>query len=113
MTLRLDGAAGCRFCGGALHSFIDLGMSPLCESYLTADRLDAMEPFYPLHVRVCADCLLVQLPQFVPPEEIFTEYAYFSSYSEAWLDHARNYVEMITARLRLGPAEPRRRAREQ
>ncbi len=79
-------------------------MSPLCESYLTADRLDAMEPFYPLHVRVCADCLLAQLPEFVPPEEIFTEYAYFSSYSEAWLDHARDYVEMITERLRLGPA---------
>jgi SAM-dependent methyltransferase len=104
MTLRLDGAAGCRFCGGALHSFIDLGMSPLCESYLTADRLDAMEPFYPLHVRVCADCLLAQLPQFVPPEEIFTEYAYFSSYSQAWLAHARDYVGMITERLRLGPA---------
>src|ERR1700722_19634415 len=104
MTLRLDGAAGCRFCGGALHSFIDLGMSPLCESFVTADRLDAMEPFYPLHVRVCADCLLVQLPQLVAPEEIFTEYAYFSSYSEAWLDHARNYVEMITQRLQLGPA---------
>jgi SAM-dependent methyltransferase len=103
MTSRSNASAGCRFCGGALHSFVDLGMSPLCESYLPADRLDAMEPFYPLHVRVCADCLLVQLPQFVPPEEIFTEYAYFSSYSQAWLDHARDYVETITRRLSLGP----------
>jgi SAM-dependent methyltransferase len=104
MIFRPDALTGCRFCGGALHSFVDLGMSPLCESYIPADRLDAMEPFYPLHVRVCGDCLLVQLPQFVPPEEIFTEYAYFSSYSKAWLDHARDYVEMITKRLQLGPA---------
>jgi SAM-dependent methyltransferase len=104
MIPRPDASSGCRFCGGALHSFVDLGMSPLCESFLTADRLDAMEPFYPLHVRVCADCLLAQLPQFVPPEEIFTEYAYFSSYSQAWLAHARDYVGMITERLRLGPA---------
>jgi SAM-dependent methyltransferase len=92
----------CRFCGGPLHSFVDLGMSPLCESFLPADKLDAMEPFYPLHVRICGDCLLAQLPEFVPPEEIFTEYAYFSSYSKAWLDHARGYVDMISNRLKLG-----------
>jgi SAM-dependent methyltransferase len=96
-------ARSCRFCGGALHSFVDLGMSPLCESFVAADRLDAMEPFYPLHVRLCEECLLAQLPELVAPEEIFGEYAYFSSYSKAWLDHARRYVETISQRLRLGP----------
>ena len=78
-------------------------MSPLCESFLAADRLDGMEPFYPLHVRICGECFLAQLPEFVPPAEIFTEYAYFSSYSEAWLEHARRYVDMIVERLELGP----------
>jgi SAM-dependent methyltransferase len=94
---------GCRFCGAGLkHTFVDLGMSPLCESYLTADQLSQMEAFYPLHVFVCEKCFLVQLPEYVAPEHIFTEYAYFSSYSESWLRHARNYVEMISNRLRLG-----------
>ncbi len=76
-------------------------MSPLCESFVPADRLEEMEPFYPLHVRACTRCWLVQLPSFVPPEEIFTEYAYFSAYSTAWVEHARAYVEMIRARLDL------------
>jgi hypothetical protein len=80
---------------------VDLGMSPLCESYLTADELDRMEPFYPLHVYVCHQCLLVQVPEHVSPEAIFREYAYFSSYSDSWLAHARAYVAMITARLGL------------
>jgi C-methyltransferase C-terminal domain/Putative zinc binding domain/Methyltransferase domain len=94
--------AACRFCGTPLgRTVVDLGMSPLCESFLRAEELDAMEPFYPLHVRVCEGCHLVQLPVFVPPEEIFTEYAYYSSYSDAFVDHAREYVEMITRRLRL------------
>jgi SAM-dependent methyltransferase len=92
----------CRFCGGALrHTFVDLGMSPLCESYVPPDRADAMEPFYPLHARVCEGCLLVQLGSYVPAEEIFTEYAYFSSYSDSWVAHARKYVEMTIERFAL------------
>src|SRR5437867_10869157 len=78
-----------RFCGAPLrHTFIDLGMSPLCESYLRADQVNAMEPFYPLRVYVCDRCFLVQLQEYVRREEIFTEYAYFSSYSDSWLEHA-------------------------
>ncbi len=79
-------------------------MSPLCESYLTADQLDHPENFYPLHAYVCAECFLVQVPQYVKPEEIFTEYAYFSSYSDSWLAHARAYVDTTTTRFRLTPA---------
>jgi len=86
----------CRFCGTPLrHTFVDLGMSPLCESYLRADQLNEMEPFYPLHVYVCDRCFLVQLQEYVRREEIFTEYAYFSSYSDSWLDHARRYTEQM------------------
>ena len=97
--------ATCRFCGEPLrHTFIDLGMSPLCESYLTAEQLNAMEPFYPLHVRVCAQCFLVQLEEYVQAEAIFTEYAYFSSYSDSWLQHARRYVEAMTQRFQLNAA---------
>ena len=76
-------------------------MQPLCESYIKAEELNRMEPFYPLHVRVCDNCFLVQLDEYVSPKEIFSEYAYFSSYSEAWLAHARNYVDMIAERLQL------------
>jgi len=93
----------CRFCGRPLtRIFVDLGMSPLCESFLSAEQLDRMEPFYPLLVRVCDGCFLVQLAEYVRPAEIFTDYAYFSSYSTSWLDHAQRYVEAITARLALG-----------
>ena len=92
----------CRFCGGCLTGLVDLGMSPLCESYLTSEQLNTMEPFYPLAAYVCRDCLLVQLQEYVAPERIFSEYAYFSAYSDAWLDHARRYVEAITERLGLG-----------
>jgi SAM-dependent methyltransferase len=92
----------CRFCGKPLeHTFVDLGMQPLCESYVSADQLNQMEPFYPLHTFVCDSCFLVQLQEYVSPKDIFSEYAYFSSYSRAWLDHARRYVEMITRRLDL------------
>jgi SAM-dependent methyltransferase len=95
----------CRFCGTALeHRVVDLGMSPLCESYVAAEDLDRMEPFYPLHVWVCQRCFLVQLNEYVAPEEIFTEYAYFSSYSSSWLEHAKDYVALITERLGLGPS---------
>src|SRR5437870_6712016 len=76
-------------------------MSPLCESYLDADQLDEMEPFYPLRVYVCDQCLLVQLQEYVSPETIFREYAYFSSYSDSWVDHARVYTDRIIERLQL------------
>jgi SAM-dependent methyltransferase len=102
-TERISTAAHCRFCKAALrHTFVDLGMSPLCESYLTVDQLNGMEPFYPLHVKVCDECFLVQLEQYVSAEHIFTEYAYFSSYSDSWLRHSSNYVDMISERLGLG-----------
>ena len=71
-------------------------MSPLCESFLDAEQIRRMEPFYPLHVFACEQCYLVQLEAFVPPDEIFTEYAYFSAFSTAWVEHARQYVELIT-----------------
>ena len=94
----------CRHCGTPLqHTLIDLGMSPLCESFLTQDQLDAPETYYPLHARVCHSCWLVQLPEFVSPAHIFTEYAYFSSYSTTWVAHAARYCEMIKSRLGLGP----------
>ena len=94
----------CRVCHSPLsETFVDLGMSPLCERYVPADQLDEMEPFYPLHVRICPNCLLVQLPEYVPPEVIFSEYAYFSSYSDSWVDHARRYAEAMAERLELGP----------
>ena len=93
----------CRFCAAPLNlTVVDLGMSPLCESFLRADQIRSMEPFFPLHAFACEQCYLVQLEAFVPPDEIFTEYAYFSSYSTAWVEHARQYVEMITERLGLG-----------
>jgi hypothetical protein len=93
----------CRFCATALRrTFVDLGVSPLCESFISPAQLGEMEPFYPLHAYVCERCFLVQLQEFVAPSEIFTEYAYFSSYSTSWVEHARRYVEMITARLKLG-----------
>ena len=92
----------CRFCGTKLdHVFADLGMSPLSNSYLKPEQLEQMEPFYPLTVRVCAECFLVQLPAVETPENIFSDYAYFSSYSETWLEHARRYCEAMTSRLNL------------
>jgi SAM-dependent methyltransferase len=95
--------ASCRFCHTPLsHTVVDLGMSPLCESILSQAQLNQMEPFYPLHVYVCERCFLVQVEQYVAPDHIFTEYAYFSSYSDSWLRHARSYVDMITTRLSLG-----------
>jgi len=93
----------CRFCETPLReTVVDLGMSPLCESYLAAEQLDRAEAFYPLHARVCRNCFLVQVGDYVRVEEIFTEYAYFSSFSSAWLKHAEDYVSMISERLSLG-----------
>ncbi len=83
-------ASVCRFCSSPLtHVLVDLGMSPLCESYVGAGALNQMERFYPLRVYVCDQCFLAQLEEYVSPEEIFTEYAYFSSYADSWLDHER------------------------
>jgi SAM-dependent methyltransferase len=96
--------ATCRLCSAPLtETFVDLGMSPLCESYVPADALDGPETFYPLHVRICSSCLLVQLPAYVPGEDIFSDYAYFSSYSDSWVAHAKRYADEMTERLRLGP----------
>src|ERR1700683_590415 len=93
----------CRLCGAPLtRTFVDLGMSPLCESYVPADRIDEAEVFYPLHVRMCDSCLLVQLPAYVSGEHIFSDYAYFSSYSDSWVAHAKRYAEAMTERLALG-----------
>jgi SAM-dependent methyltransferase len=101
---RILAASSCRLCGAGLeHTFVDLGMSPLCESFLAAGQLDAMEPYFPLHVFVCSRCFLVQLGEYVSPENIFREYAYFSSYSTTWVAHAKAYCEMIGPRLGLGP----------
>src|ERR1700689_951173 len=92
----------CRLCGAQLtHTFVDLGMSPLCESYVPEERIDEAEVFYPLHVRMCDSCLLVQLPAYVSGEHIFSEYAYFSSYSDSWVAHARRYADGMTAALGL------------
>ena len=94
--------SNCRFCGSALSAtFVDLGMSPLCESFLSSDQLIQMEPFYPLKVTVCGKCFLVQLPEFVSREHIFTEYAYFSSYSDSWLAHAKAYTDQMTRQFNL------------
>ncbi|MFZ1682779.1 MAG: class I SAM-dependent methyltransferase [Candidatus Zixiibacteriota bacterium] len=96
------GGPRCRFCKTPLkHTFSDLGMSPLCESYVPAERYNLMEPFYPLHAYVCEKCFLVQLDEYVSAEEIFTEYAYFSSYADSWVEHARKYTEAMIARFGL------------
>ncbi len=99
-----DGAE-CRFCGAPLRdTFVDLGPQPLCESYVAADDAERMEPFYPLHVRICRSCLLVQLPALVDREAIFREYAYFSSYSDSWVEHARRYTDAMIDRMGLTDA---------
>jgi SAM-dependent methyltransferase len=96
----------CRSCGAPLRqTFIDLGEQPLSNSFLTPEQLEAGDdPRYSLHVRICSECLLVQADQVVPPEAIFTDYAYFSSYSQSWLDHAARFTEAATERLGLGPS---------
>lgn len=92
----------CRFCAAPLDTtFVDLGMSPLCESFPSRDDIYRGETYYPLHTFVCGNCFLVQLDEFESPEKIFTEYAYFSSYSDSWLDHARRYTELMAQRFGL------------
>jgi len=89
----------CRFCDYPLYStLVNLGMSPLCENILKTEQLNQMEPFYPLHVYVCGNCFLAQLEEYVSPNSIFTEYAYFSSYSDSWLQHAKHYTDLMVER---------------
>jgi len=96
-------ALACRLCGAALtHSFVDLGAMPLANSYLTASELDRPQPAYPLHARVCDSCRLVQVEDAVPPDAIFSDYAYFSSYAHSWVAHAKRYAEAMTPRFGLG-----------
>ena len=92
----------CRFCGAGLRrTFVDLGMSPLCETYPAAADFNRGEVYYPLHVYLCEDCFLVQLQEYESPESIFSDYAYFSSYSDSWLKHCETYCERMTTRLGL------------
>src|SRR3954467_9510391 len=92
----------CRFCSTPLEAtFADLGMSPLANSYVEPERANSMEPFYPLHALVCAQCFLVQLAQYESPDHIFSDYAYFSSYSTTWLKHSRRYVDAMVERFGL------------
>ncbi len=95
-------AVPCRLCAKPLtKTFVDLGMSPLCENFLRRDQLDQRESFYPLHVRICDNCLLVQLPAYVPGEDIFSDYAYFSSYSDSYVEHQRVYAQRMIGDLGL------------
>ncbi len=97
-------APRCRFCAQPLADVVvDLGVSPLCESYVPVDALDSMEPFYPLKAYVCSACWLVQLSEYVTPQAIFGEYAYFSSYSDSWVEHAGRYATEMMGRRGLGP----------
>src|SRR5579859_6767553 len=94
----------CRFCGTKLdRTFVDLGMSPLCEAYPSAHELHRGETFYPLHVFLCEKCFLVQLEEFESPENIFIEYMYFSSYSDSWLKHCEAYTSKMIERFGFGP----------
>jgi hypothetical protein len=97
--------ATCRFCSSILKkTFADLGSSPLCQRHIEPDHWNDMEPFYPLHAYVCEECFLVQLDEYVSPSEIFRDYAYFSSFSSSWLEHAQAYAKRMTSQLNLGPA---------
>jgi 2-polyprenyl-3-methyl-5-hydroxy-6-metoxy-1,4-benzoquinol methylase len=93
----------CRFCQNELrHTFVDLGMSPLCQTHIALDQANQMEPFYPLRVFVCEACFLVQLEEIVTPETLFSDYAYFSSYSDTWVEHARRYTRAMIGRFNIG-----------
>src|SRR5919107_2493401 len=104
---RVPAAPMCRCCGAPLdETFADLGMTPLANSFIEPARAAAMEPFYPLHALVCSGCHLVQLAEFESPKAIFSDYPYFSSFSEAWLNHAAAYSARMTEELGLGPNTP-------
>jgi SAM-dependent methyltransferase len=101
---RTEGKMRCRLCDSdRLLSVLDLGATPPCEKFLTADELDLPEPTFPLHVRLCEDCLLLQIPALITPQDTFTDYAYFSSYSDSWVQHAKRFVDDAAERLGLGP----------
>jgi SAM-dependent methyltransferase len=98
VSLQRSVAKPCRFCGAELHrTFVDLGMSPLCETYPLPEDLHRGEIYYPLHVYFCDHCFLVQLEEYESPEQIFSDYAYFSSYSDSWLQHAERYCTKMIA----------------
>ena len=98
----INAKINCRFCNEKIeHSFVDLGMSPLCQTHIKPEQLNLMESFYPLHAYVCTNCYLVQLDEYVTPDEIFSDYDYFSSFSESWVKHAKDYTDMITERINL------------
>src|ERR1700733_12136387 len=107
MTLPLDvqqqaTTKRCRFCTAELqHTFVDLGMSPLCETYPSASDLNRGETYYPLHAYVCSECFLVQLEEYESGESIFSDYAYFSSYSDSWLKHCADYCDAMVKRFGL------------
>jgi len=102
-TQQMAAAKRCRFCGSGLQrTFVDLGLSPLCETYPSSADLNRGETYYPLHVLVCENCWLVQLYEFETPEKIFSEYPYFSSFSDSWLKHCDKYCEAMKARFGLG-----------
>jgi len=95
-------ASTCRFCATPLeHEFVDLGLSPISNAFIRPDELDQKEPFYPLHAFVCGECFLVQLEEFESPDEIFSDYVYFSSYSDSWLAHANRFVAEAAERFDL------------
>jgi hypothetical protein len=101
-ALQSQGGHRCRFCSAPLATtLVDLGLSPLCQTHIAPEQVHETEPFYPLRAYVCEQCWLVQLQAFVTPEAIFGEYAYFSSYSTSWVEHARRYAEMAVQRFRL------------
>lgn len=92
----------CRFCSSNLNfTFVDLGMSPLCQDHVKPEELNQMEPFYPLHAYVCEKCFLVQLEEYVSPSKIFNDYAYFSSYSDSWLQHVKAYTDLMAERFKI------------
>lgn len=97
-------ASNCRFCSAPLeHEWVDLGLSPISNAFISPDEASQDEPFYPLRAFVCSDCFLVQLEEFESPAEIFRDYVYFSSYSDSWLAHARQFVIGAAERFELGP----------
>jgi hypothetical protein len=95
------GRTECRSCGEELHPLIDLGVSPLCESFFSEEQANCGEIFFPLDVTLCHECWLAQIGEFVASTDIFAEYAYFSSYSRAWLAHTRHYCATATMRFDL------------
>ena len=93
----------CRFCATPLeHTFVDLGTSPVSNAFLASEQLEDEEPRYPLHAYVCANCFLVQLEEFESPDEIFSDYVYFSSYSESWLAHAKRFANEAAEQFGIG-----------